>query len=54
MSRVVDQLSSLWPALGFLLVGVPLAALLDRLGFFEAAAAVMSGRRGRDTSVFGL
>jgi arsenical pump membrane protein len=54
MSRVVDQLSSLWPALGFLLVGVPLAALLDRLGFFGAAAAVMAGRRGRDTPVLGL
>lgn len=54
MSRVADQLSSLWPALAFLLVGVPLAALLDRLGFFEAAAAVVAGRRGRHTPVLGL
>ena len=29
MSRVADQWSSLWPALAFLLTGVPLAALLD-------------------------
>src|SRR4051794_35638180 len=54
MSRVADQWSSLWPALAFLLAGVPLAALLDRLGFFEAAAAVMAGRRAREQAVLGL
>jgi arsenical pump membrane protein len=43
MSRVANQLSTLWPALAFLLLGVPLAALLDRLGFFEAAATLISG-----------
>jgi arsenical pump membrane protein len=53
MSRVADQLSSLWPALAFLLAGVPLAALLDRLGFFEAAAT-FAGRRGHDMPVLGL
>jgi arsenical pump membrane protein len=53
MRSVGDQWSSLWPALAFLLVGVPLAALLDRLGFFEAAAAAMTGRRA-DRSVLGL
>ena len=46
MSGVADQWSSLWPALAFLLAGVPLAALLDRLGFFEASAAVIVGRGG--------
>jgi arsenical pump membrane protein len=54
MSRIADQLSSLWPALAFLLAGVPLAALLDRLGFFEATAVVVAGRHGRETSVLGL
>lgn len=46
MSRVADQLATLWPALAFLLAGVPLAALLDRLGFFRAAADVLAGRPG--------
>ena len=32
------------PALLFLCVGVPLAELLDRLGYFEAVAAVVQGR----------
>jgi arsenical pump membrane protein len=34
--------------------GVPLAALLDRVGFFEAAAAVVTGRSERGTPVLGL
>lgn len=46
MTRVADQLATLWPALAFLLTGVPLAALLDRLGFFRAAADVVAGRPG--------
>ena len=54
MSRVADQWSSLWPALAFLLAGVPLAALLDRMGFFGAAASVMLGHDQTDRSVFGL
>jgi arsenical pump membrane protein len=54
MSRVADQWSSLWPALAFLLAGVPLAALLDRLGFFEAASSVMLGDGRADRSVLGL
>lgn len=53
MSRVADQLSSLWPALAFLLAGVPLAALLDRLGFFDAAAIAMTGGE-REMPVLGL
>jgi arsenical pump membrane protein len=36
------------------LFGVPLAALLDELGFFEAAAAVVTGGRGRDMPVLSL
>jgi len=39
-------MATLWPALAFLLAGVPLAALLDRLGFFRAAADVLAGRPG--------
>lgn len=34
------------PALLFLCVGVPLASLLDRLGYFEAVAALMQQRAG--------
>jgi len=40
-------LVSLLPALAFLLVGVPLAWLLDQLGFFDAVISVISGRNGR-------
>jgi hypothetical protein len=36
MARIAEQLSTLSPALAFLLVGVPLAALLGELGFIEA------------------
>lgn len=53
MAAVSDQLRTLWPALAFLLAGVPLAALLDRLGFFEAMAVVMTSR-GRPTPVLSL
>jgi arsenical pump membrane protein len=37
--------AALAPALGLLLTGVPLAVLLDRAGFFDAAATVVSARR---------
>src|SRR3954447_10227376 len=52
MHRVGDQLAELAPALAFLLAAVPLATLLDRLGFFPAAAARLTGPRG--TSVLAL
>src|SRR4051812_15590630 len=52
MHRVGDQLAELAPALAFLLAAVPLATLLDRLGFFRAAAARLTGPRG--TSVLAL
>ena len=53
MSRVAGQLTSLWPALAFLLAGVPLAALLDRIEFFDAVATLLTGR-GRESSVAAL
>jgi arsenical pump membrane protein len=46
-SDVVEQLRSVTPALAFLLVGVPLAALLDRLGFFDAIATALARRYQR-------
>src|SRR3954468_19213965 len=52
MHRVGDQLLELAPALAFLLAAIPLATLLDRLGFFPAAAARLTGPRG--TSVLAL
>lgn len=54
MPRLLDQWSSLWPALAFLLAGVPLADLLGRLGFFDSVAVVMLGRGHRQRSVLGL
>ncbi|MCU1357108.1 MAG: Citrate transporter [Acidimicrobiales bacterium] len=39
-----DAVRAIGPALGFLLAGVPLAALLDRLGFFAAAADFLQQR----------
>ncbi len=44
MVNVADQLSAMLPALAFLLAGVPLAALLDRLGFFDATATRIAAR----------
>lgn len=45
MERVGDHLTSMLPALAFLCAGVPLAALLDRLGFFDSVAIVIERRR---------
>lgn len=46
MDRVVEQLRALGPALAFLLAAVPLADLLDRLGFFESLANWIQDRSG--------
>lgn len=54
MARLVDQWSSLWPALAFLLAGVPLAELLGKLGFFDSLAVVMLRRDRRRHSLLGL
>jgi arsenical pump membrane protein len=53
VSRVADQLADVGPALAFLLAAVPLATLLDRLGFFAAAATGLAAR-DRGVSVFAL
>jgi arsenical pump membrane protein len=53
VADVVDQLQSIAPALAFLLAGVPLAALLDRLGFFDAIATAL-GRRYAHIPVLAL
>lgn len=45
MTDVEAALVALGPALAFLLAGVPLAALLDRLGYFDAVAAEIARRR---------
>jgi len=50
---VGEHLSDLAPALAFLLAGVPLAALLDTLGYFDEVADVL-GRRRPDTPVLAL
>ena len=54
MAELRDNLSSLWPALAFLLAGVPLAALLEKLGFFDAVAAVLARGGERETPVAAL
>ncbi len=48
VDRVAEQLSALGPALAFLLAAVPLAALLDELGFFEAIAGRLHERSGEE------
>ena len=53
MHRVADQLADVGPALAFLLAAVPLATLLDRLGFFAAAATRLAAR-DRGVSVLAL
>lgn len=44
MDHAGDALATVAPALAFLLVGVPLAALLDELGFFDAVAGLLAER----------
>lgn len=46
MSRAADALCAIAPALAFLCAGVPLAALLDRLGFFESVARLLQRGAG--------
>jgi arsenical pump membrane protein len=53
VARVAEQLRSIAPALLFLLAGVPLAAGLDALGFFDAVAARITRHR-EETSVLAL
>jgi len=47
MDEVSDALRTVAPALAFLCAGVPLAALLDRLGFFDAVVAGFARRQSR-------
>jgi arsenical pump membrane protein len=44
VTAAADALRAVAPALAFLLAGVPLAALLDDLGFFDAAAGALEAR----------
>ena len=46
MTEALDQVGAMVPALLFLCVGVPLASLLDRLGYFDAVASLMQRRAG--------
>jgi arsenical pump membrane protein len=41
VDRAIDNVTAMVPALLFLCAGVPLASLLDRLGFFEALAILI-------------
>jgi arsenical pump membrane protein len=47
MDQAGDALATVAPALAFLLVGVPLAALLDELGFFDSVAGLLAERLDR-------
>jgi arsenical pump membrane protein len=53
MEQAGEALATVAPALAFLLAGVPLAALLDQLGFFETVAGLLE-RRYRDLPVLAL
>lgn len=44
MTEARDAVQAIGPALAFLLAGVPLAALMDRLGFFAAVADALQAR----------
>ena len=54
MNAVADQLGAIAPAVAFLLAGVPLAALLDHLGFFDAVVTMVAGWRAGATPVLAL
>jgi arsenical pump membrane protein len=54
MTSLSSEMSALAPALAFLLAGVPLATLLDRLGFFSSVASLISSHQRRGTSVGAL
>jgi arsenical pump membrane protein len=49
VERVGDNLVAVAPAIAFLCTGVALAALLERLGFFEAVIGWLARRHGRIT-----
>ncbi len=53
MDQAGEALATVAPALAFLLVGVPLAALLDELGFFDAVAGLLA-HRWRELPVLAL
>lgn len=53
MDQAGEALATVAPALAFLLVGVPLAALLDELGFFDSVAGLLE-HRSRDVPVLAL
>lgn len=53
MTDALDALGAIAPALAFLLLGVPLAALLDDLGLFESVASAMQ-QRWSELPVLGL
>src|SRR6478609_5532721 len=53
MHEATEALATVAPALAFLLVGVPLAALLDELGLFDAVAGLLE-HRFRDVPVLAL
>jgi len=44
MTRALDHVRAMLPALAFLCAGVPLAALLERLGFFDAVSIAIERR----------
>jgi arsenical pump membrane protein len=53
MDQAGEALATVAPALAFLLVGVPLAALLDELGLFDAVAGLLE-QRFREVPVLAL
>jgi arsenical pump membrane protein len=53
VTQAADALRAIAPALAFLVLAVPLASLLERLGLFESVAAAMQ-RRWPELPVLGL